>query len=42
MQKEKPHFQVIPNWPLVQTGMNLKTLVAPDQNAVRFSADSQR
>jgi hypothetical protein len=27
MQKEKPHFQVIPNWAWVQTGMNLKTLL---------------
>jgi hypothetical protein len=24
MQKEKPSFQVIPNWSLIQTGMNLK------------------
>ena len=35
--KGKTVFQVIPNWPSIQTGMNLKTSVALDQNAAAFS-----
>jgi hypothetical protein len=33
MQKEKASFQVIPNWSLIQTGMNLKTCMAVGQHA---------
>jgi hypothetical protein len=33
VQKEKPSFQVIPNWTLTEAGMNLKTCLAADQSA---------
>jgi hypothetical protein len=41
MQKEKASFQVIPNCP-TQTGMNLKSSMALDQNAARSCADAER
>src|SRR3954454_289852 len=44
MQKEKPPFQVIPNWPQSrlarQTGMNLKIGVALDQMLLLFRKPS--
>src|ERR1700676_766098 len=33
VQKEKPSFQVIPNWTLTEAGMNLKTRLAAERSA---------